>query len=306
VTDSPEDADAGDVAERLYGLPPEEFTAARDAAAKQASGEVRKAVKALRKPSVSAWLVNRLLRDQPELVDQLLELGAALAEAQAQRSGVDLRALGQQRRELVQAVTQAATSTAGRDVTPVVRSEVEQTLEAALADPAAADAVRTGALVRPLSFAGFGGVDVTDAVGVPSTRRPAAPRAAPVEQPVKASKASRRTAAAEAAALEAGGRLDDAVQACEAAERGRRQQEARLEEATASRDQVQRRVDALERELEVARAELETQGHRLHDVRSDADQATRRAERAQDRVRQAQEQADAARAALDALRRGTA
>ncbi|HVM27363.1 MAG TPA: hypothetical protein VM433_06790 [Mycobacteriales bacterium] len=167
------EADLSRIASALYALPPEDFTAARDAAARQsADRSTRTAVKALRRPTVSAWVVNRLARERAELLEQLLGLGSALAEAQAAGSGDDLRALGRQRRELVQGVVGAATDTVGRELPAGVRSEVEQTLEAALADPAAADAVRSGALVRPLSFAGFGGVDLSDAVGAPTAARP--------------------------------------------------------------------------------------------------------------------------------------
>ena len=75
-----------------------------------------------------------------------------------------LRTLGAQRRELVEAVVGAAVGLAGRTVTAAVREEVAATLEAALSDPASADAVRSGRLVRPLSYAGFGGVDLSGAV----------------------------------------------------------------------------------------------------------------------------------------------
>jgi hypothetical protein len=55
-------------AERLYGLPLDEFTAARDARARELrrDGEREKAaeVAALRKPVLAAWLVNMLARDE--------------------------------------------------------------------------------------------------------------------------------------------------------------------------------------------------------------------------------------------------
>lgn len=74
-----------DLADRLYALAPEDFTAARDAAAKQAraagDAPLAKQVKALRRPSVGAWLVNRLATQEADLLDQLLSLGPALAQA---------------------------------------------------------------------------------------------------------------------------------------------------------------------------------------------------------------------------------
>ncbi|MCW2776531.1 MAG: hypothetical protein JWN17_256, partial [Frankiales bacterium] len=186
----------------LYALPPEEFTAARDAAVKQARSDGdrprAKELAGLRRPTASAHLVNLLLRAEPDLVAQLLDLGAQLAQAQQAGSGQALRELGEQRRALVSAVTERAVDLAGRDVPTAVRAEVEATLEAALADPGAARAVQSGRLVRALSYAGFGSPDLEGAVA------PDTADAAPAEALTRDSKA---VAAAERAAQEAAGRL---------------------------------------------------------------------------------------------------
>ena len=63
------------------------------------------AVKALRKPSVAAWVVNLLVRREAEQVEQVLAVGAALREAQEGMDGAELRALTKQRRQLTSAVT---------------------------------------------------------------------------------------------------------------------------------------------------------------------------------------------------------
>ncbi len=185
--------DLDETARRLYALAPEEFTAARDADAKQAkaAGDASLAaqVKALRKPSVGAWLLNLLATQEADLLEQLLSLGPALAEAQVQGQGDGLRQLGAQRRELVGAVTTRAVALGGRPASAAVRDEVSGTLEAALSDPSCADAVRSGRLVRALSYAGFGGVDLYGAVAVAA--------------PAKAKTPKREIANAEAAALEA-------------------------------------------------------------------------------------------------------
>ncbi len=155
-------------AEDLYRLAPAAFTAARDAAAKQARAdgdrEAAAALKALRRPTVAAWLLNALVHEEPALVTQLLQLGPDLAQAQAGGDAVALRALGEQRRGLVEAVADRAATATGRPLSPTARAEVVATLEAALADPGSAEAVRSGRLVRPLSYAGFGDVDLSDAV----------------------------------------------------------------------------------------------------------------------------------------------
>ena len=78
ATDAPDD-----LADRLYGLELDEFTPARDAAAKELRKEKRRdeaaVVAKLRKPSAAAWLVNRLARERREDVEALVDsLGKCL------------------------------------------------------------------------------------------------------------------------------------------------------------------------------------------------------------------------------------
>lgn len=273
------DATAG----QLYALAPEEFTAARDAAAKQAKADGDAAlatqVKALRKPSVAAWLVNLLATQEADLLEQLLQLGPALAQAQAQGQADDLRQLGAQRRELVGAVASRAVELGGRSATTALREEVSATLEAALADPPSADAVRSGRLVRALSYAGFGGVDLSGAVGGPE-RQPTAKVVEPDDG----------VAAAQAAALDAAGRLDDRVRECERREQQRVAAEQRSGQAHQAVDRARQGLH----EAEAAAAEADQQ-------RTAADRAS---EKAVDAVRKAQRAEEQARAELDRLRRG--
>jgi hypothetical protein len=285
-----------DVADELYALPPEDFTAARAAAAK-ADKTAAKEINTLRKPTVGAWLVNTLVRAEPDLLDQLLALGPALAEAQSAGKGAELRELSDQRRQLVAAVTDQAFEAADREPTAALRAEVESTLEAALADPATADAVRTGRLTRALSYAGFGGVDLEGAVAVgparPAGKKSAAkPAKAPAKSAAKAAKPDRSKdiAAAEARAQEAAGDLDDAVRACEQAQHDQDLAEAAEQQAAAD-------VTAAEEALRAAR-----------EARTAAEQAARKArhrtEQAAEKVKGAQTKAERARQSLDKLRRG--
>lgn len=300
------------VADRLYGLPPADFTAARDAAAKQTgSKEQRAAVKGLRRPSVSAWVVNLLAREQGQLLEQLLDLGPALAQAQQDGQGDALRTLGQQRRQLVGAVTGTAVGLAERTVGAQVRTEVEQTLEAALADPRAAEAVRSGRLVRSLSYAGLGDVDVDGAVAVQgavraaerggargATQRPARPEACPATGPAI------DLAELERSALDAAAVLDDAVRACEHAEIRREQAERRQ---TSARDaatrtaqelqQIEERLAAAREGELLARQDAQTADQEVAQSGTDAEHRRRA-------VADAQAAAQQARSALDRARRG--
>lgn len=282
-----------EIADQLYGLAPEEFTAARSAAAKRDRPNA-KAIAALRKPTVSAWLVNGLVRGEPDLLNQLLDLGPALAKAQSAGQGDALRALGEQRRQLVNAVTARAFALAGRQRAGSALDEVASTLEAALADPASAEAVRSGRLVRALSYAGFGGVDLAGAVAGPVTTGPARVTDAPGKRAARAPKEkpdtrARDIAAAEERALEAGGALDDAVGACESAQAalaGAEEDEATAAQAVLAADAALTRA----REERTAAEEATRQ-------------ATRQASKAEQAVHEAQAQAEKARAVLDRLRR---
>src|SRR3954447_22161502 len=86
-----------DEAERLYGLPLEEFTAERDAAAKalrKAGDRDAAAVLAkLPKPTPGAWAANQVARSEPDVLDEFLSAGAALREAQEAALAGDAGAL---------------------------------------------------------------------------------------------------------------------------------------------------------------------------------------------------------------------
>src|SRR4051812_47052853 len=159
-----------EVAERLYALEPEEFTAARDQAAKDAEGDDRKAIKSLRKPTVAAYVANMLVRSHRDDVEALVELGDDLRAAMAGKG--DIRALSDQRRGLVRGLVHHAADAAGRELTAAVEEEVAATLEAATADAELGQAVLSGRLVKPLRYAGFGSLpDLGDVVATPLPAR---------------------------------------------------------------------------------------------------------------------------------------
>jgi hypothetical protein len=155
--------DFDDIADDLYGLAPERFTASRDARVGEARAAGDRAlaerIKKLRRPTVSAWLGNRLARDQAHDIEGLLGLGAELREAQAELSGDELRRLSRRRGDAVAALVAQARGlarAAGQSVSDAILEEVNATLEAALADPAAAEALRRGRLTVALRYSGLG------------------------------------------------------------------------------------------------------------------------------------------------------
>ena len=152
-----------DDAEALYLLPPAQFVDARDQAVRSArergDKDTARRLAGLRRPTTSAWLVNLLYHHQRDAVEGLLEIGEQLTEASRRLSGSDLQQLSAQRSQVVQALVAAArrlASEAGRTVSATTAYEVQSTLGAALADPGVAADVRSGRMVRPASYAGFG------------------------------------------------------------------------------------------------------------------------------------------------------
>src|SRR6266849_393636 len=142
---SVQDTDLESVAGELYALSPGDFTAARDERVAQARAagdrDLARAIGALRRPVVSAWLVNQLAREAGDQVADLVALGEALRQAQQDLDGDRVRELSVQRRRLVAALLAVAKRLAARDGRPAglqVEREVEATLQAALADTGAA------------------------------------------------------------------------------------------------------------------------------------------------------------------------
>jgi hypothetical protein len=326
------------VADELYALAPTEFRTTRDERARQAraagDADLAEAIKKLRRPTVSAWLVNLLVREAPGQVRELLELGESLREAQQALAADRLRDLSVRRRELVTALTQEArrlAADASQSVSAQVEHEVQDTLEAALADSGIADAVGSGRLTRALSYAGLGeGVGVDDAVAVwaapaelqvaPSRDREPGRQAAPAERATRQRRAtSRPTREAGTAgrgrrtAEEAEGDRQEAQAAgreqrrADAAERERRraeQAERDLREAGEDAREAQDALDAAEREVTGAYDRHQVLQRRIEDLERQLNQL--QAESGQDLrvLRQAQRKRDVAARALDgALRR---
>ena len=291
-----------EIADELYGLAPAEFTPTRDARAKELKREdpaLAQQVKALRKPSLAAWVVDQLVRRETEQVDQVIAVGAALRAAQADLDGEELRALTRQRRQLTAAVTTRARAVAaglGQKVTPAVSDQVEATLTAAMVDEGCARAVRSGLLVAALTSTGVDAVDpapalaLPEALGFAATARSSEPTARPELHVVPDPEADRKAlAAAEQVLAEADARRARAEDALAAAV-------AEVEELEARSMQVQAEIDELRRRL----AELETRSEEVDDELADAEDV--RAE-AQDALAEAGRARDAAAAALERLRR---
>lgn len=144
--------------DRLYGLPLEEFTKARNdlSARLKKAGETDAAaeVKALAKPSVPAWAVNQLARRRKRDVRTLLDA------AERSRSGKakSLREALDEQRDVLQRLTDEARELleAERGSAPdAMVQRIAATLRAAASDPAAAELLERGRVNEDLEPAGF-------------------------------------------------------------------------------------------------------------------------------------------------------
>ncbi|MFL5797893.1 MAG: hypothetical protein ACJ77A_08170 [Actinomycetota bacterium] len=268
-----------EVVDRLYSLDAEDFTVARNEAAKQLKAEGDKAgsdlVKGLRKPTTAAWAVNQLSRRVPKQVDELLEAGAALRSAQRAAlsgSGKALRDATQRRRAVVARLLEEAAAVfgdAGRNPAPHVDA-IRSTLEAASTDEATGDLVRSGRLTKEVEPpTGFGDVSpfevLTGGRASPAAKAEEAPAASPAERRLRerlearVEKAEDALSAAREAAAEARREADDAARDSDRLERELQTARRRADRAAKSATAAESRAEKAEQALTQAQADLKTE-----------------------------------------------
>ncbi|MGF1647139.1 MAG: hypothetical protein ACFCVF_09515 [Kineosporiaceae bacterium] len=254
-------------AQDVYGAAPSEFLSRRSewVARARAAGarEAAAAIGKLRRPTVTAWLVNLLARDS-EGASGLGELAALGDRTRAAQAGLDaaaLRELDQRRRKLVPTLVVRAGelgATAGQPVSATVQRELTETLTAAVATEAAAAAVTSGTLTRALVYSGFGEVDVEAAAAVLRPvveQRPVEPEAEPEPGRGEDVLARHRRAAADALAV-AEGDLAAARAAADDASRREEAVRARRDDAAALVDELGRRLAEAQESLRAAETGL--------------------------------------------------
>lgn len=269
-------------ADELYGLPPGEFTRARDARAKElrtgGDREAADAVKGLRRPTVAAWALNQLARRRAKDVERLVKAGEALRAAQEELlAGGDREAFQQaasRERELVADLSAGATAMASEagERGSGLQEKIAETLHAAALDEETAEELRAGRLVREReAIGGFGAPGDGPPPRVKPTKpakpkpakrgrsKPQSARAGADRQRVAAARTDERHARREheaaTRALEHAQERAEAAEAhaTEAAERARttkeRLKEAKRAEAAASkaRDRAERALESAEK-----------------------------------------------------------
>jgi hypothetical protein len=240
-----------DVVDELYGAPFDEFTARRDARARELRKEGRReesdAVKALRKPALAAWAIDQLVRRDRDAVDELLAAGAALRQA---KGGDTLRDATHEERDAVERAAERAAELlrdAGKTVTDKTGGELRDTLHAATLDDEVRDLLDRGHLVEARQAIGLGGFALPDvpAGGPGDAAKPKKKKSEKTKPAPAGKKAKRKDDRAERR-----GREKAAREAVREAERELHARERELHER-------ERDVEAAERALARARADAE-------------------------------------------------
>ncbi|HET9751531.1 MAG TPA: hypothetical protein VFP52_01165, partial [Myxococcales bacterium] len=124
---------------RLFEVPPAEFTAARNALARElrdaGKADEAKEVAALRKPAATLWIANQLGPRHRPLVEALIEATRKLETVQAGAGG-DLREAMQEQRGALQKVMEKMDGVAREieaRITPELQRRVQTTVTSAAA-----------------------------------------------------------------------------------------------------------------------------------------------------------------------------
>lgn len=274
-----------EIAAALYAGAPEAFVASRKAQADGvADPEFASRIRALRKPSVAAWVVNVFAQERAGQLGEALQLAAELREAQDDLDASALAKLGRERRALTRRLAEMAAELAGsrgERITSATREAVEGSISAAFFDPAAAGAVASGRLVRAIEPTASTD-DIRDAVAgdIPELK--------PVPQRPSDELQARRLR------REAERQRASAEKEKTAAERELERRDMALRDLQGRATELAERVSELEAELARTRAEAERVGEELLPAKERRADAAKRAEAAADA-------ADRARQAIDAL-----
>jgi hypothetical protein len=241
----------------LYGLPLGEFTAERNALAKQlrADGESGRAAEVgkLRKPDATAWALNQAVRGDPGTARAARRAGGALRRAQedavAGRGDRDgLRAAMREERDAVGRLVERAAEEAERAGLKLDRERAAATIHAANADDEVGAALDSGRLVSWAREASLGPLPPPTPKREPDTRKREARKATPRKDDARARRRAAERRQAGRAAESARKKRDRAADRVEKA----RAELARLEEAertaAGALAEAEKRLGRLERE----------------------------------------------------------
>ena len=284
--------------DRLYQLPPDEFTAARNALAKDAGADGAD-IRRLAKPPIAAWAVNQIYWKRRDIYDALVVASNELRKLhKAILSGrrADIREPAKAHDEAIDEALKAALAILreeGHPVTDATRQAILITLRALPAEDPPGRLTRT---LQPGGFEMLAGLSIgspksgdkrsfrlkAEATRAEATRAEAArAEAAPQSKPATQAKVTAQTKAAQ-----------------EAAARAVRQAEQAASRAEFEAARLTREAAKAAKEVEEAREALETAQQTLEDAKAAAATTARAREAAERRVKEAERTLDAARRAF--------
>ena len=241
--------------DRLYSLPLEEFTKARNDLARRLTkagrADAAVEVKTLPKPSVPVWTANQLARREPGELRALLRSAEELRKAQERAlsgKGVsDLQERLAEQRQAVRALARLGRhilADEGRSASDAIVDRIAKTLDAAALDDGARFQLRAGRLTEELEPPGF------EALAGLAPARPRSRRARAAKPKDAGAAAARR--AVEEAKREVRARAREADEA----ERKAEHAEAEAAEARGAAKAARKRSNDAERALSEAEAAL--------------------------------------------------
>jgi hypothetical protein len=299
----------------LYQGTLDRFTANRNALAselrKARRGEDADRVKALPKPSVTAWAVNQAWWRDREAFQAMLDAGEALRSAHLARlqgQSADVRAAAEARQEAVNAVVDAAVRALGGpdDVSPDARHRIAGTIEALASSGVPADAT-IGRLSKDLQASGLEALSAL--TGLAPAPPPRAPAPKPVivartpEKPKPSTREAREEAKAEAAARERAQKIADAKASLAEREAGLRAAKADASETASAEKKSRAALDTATTRVADLEAELEQAREHEREARRALAQATKAASEAEMIHARAVRDVNAARERLQELQR---
>ena len=272
--------------DRLYALDPATFVAERDRLVRElrkgGRPEEAEQVKRLRKPTVSAWTINQLARQERREVDLLLDAGHRLREAQQRLlAGEAPGSLDEARRTQRDALTslrkgaRRILAAAGRG-SEATLNRIMLTLQAAAVSSEGRELLARGRLTGDLEATGFE-LLAPLAEGAPRKQEPPGQRRKRAAPRKPAPRLRERRAAQERQRQQDRKRLEEA----------RRQ----LREARASAEAAEKDLRTAEREAGKARRELAQVEQRMRKRQAAAAGARTAVERAEKQLRDAQRRA---------------
>jgi hypothetical protein len=291
-------ARGGDAAiDRLYQLPLEEFTAARNALAKE-SGKGSAEIKALAKPPVAAWAVNQLYWRRRPVYDALVDAAERLRRAHAAVLGGkagDVRGAGKEHEARVTAALDAVLEILnedGQSIGDAMRQPIVTTLRALPGSET------PGRLTRTLQPGGF---EALAGLSISGTRVPKAPP--PVAPPKPAAKVERGKPSARDTKALAKAREDvaAATRALKQAEHAAQREEFERAKAAREADRAAKAAAAARQAVEDAESELHAAEAAEAAARKKTETAGRRAEQAEEAAGTSRARLEAAQRALDAI-----